>query len=164
MVSAAIGKLVRKRQKGRKCSVKGCKDCCYVHDLCRKHGIALRRYRNVGGAKAGHRKGICCCGKEFVLIKIDQKYCSDKCYRNTPEYKKVAYENTKKYRESNKDKSRARDVVSKSINREKSMIRGKCEVCGTAESDAHHVNYKDTRNVVFLCRTHHHELHSWDSN
>lgn len=40
-----------------------------------------------------------------------------------------------------------------------------CEVCGTMNSiERHHPDYAKPDDVVFLCRTHHHELHSWDSN
>jgi hypothetical protein len=157
-------KLVREKQKGKKCSVDGCVDWCYAHNLCKNHSMALRRYGNVGGAKAGHRKGVCYCGKEFIIKKSDQVYCSDKCYRNTPAAKASLYAAVKRYRASNIKKSRARDIVSKSINREGSMKRESCLVCGSVNAEMHHYNYSNAREVVPLCKPHHGDLHSWDAN
>ena len=74
------------------------------------------------------------------------------------------YLRIKKYRESNKDKIRARDVISKKINREESLHRKYCIVCGCNQCEAHHHDYKKPSDVNFLCKTHHNELHSWDSN
>ena len=173
MVNIAIGKKVRLRQKGKKCSVEGCNDWCVSNDLCGKHNMAVRRYGSVHGGKDGHRKGVCYCGKEFVMVKTDQKYCSSKCYRNAPEYKKIAYERTKKHRESNKGKARARDTALTRLHTNNScnkLEKLPCEVCGSSETQMHHINYKavgrcePVNNIVFLCRTHHNELHSWDSN
>ena len=40
-----------------------------------------------------------------------------------------------------------------------------CVVCSSVDNiDRHHPDYNKPDNIVFLCRTHHHELHSWDSN
>lgn len=40
-----------------------------------------------------------------------------------------------------------------------------CEVCGTTEKvERHHHDYSKPLEITFLCRAHHHELHSWDSN
>jgi hypothetical protein len=39
-----------------------------------------------------------------------------------------------------------------------------CEVCGVIDkTERHHINYSQARNVIFLCKKHHFELHSWDS-
>lgn len=35
-----------------------------------------------------------------------------------------------------------------------------CEVCGDANSEAHHPDYSQPLNVVWLCRAHHKALHA----
>lgn len=96
----SIGK--REPQKGLDCIVEGCDELRRAKGLCPKHTMALRRYGNVLGGKVD-RKGICVgCGKEFRLIKSDQEYCSNKCYRKSPEGKAAAYAATKAYRLRNR--------------------------------------------------------------
>ena len=34
-----------------------------------------------------------------------------------------------------------------------------CEVCGSDESEAHHIEYEKPLEVKWLCRKHHHETH-----
>lgn len=65
---------------------------------------------------------------------------------------------TKEYNKRNLEKVNARKI------RFSTPVKP-CEVCGTMKKiHRHHINYKDAGNIIFLCRTHHHELHSWDSN
>ena len=129
--------------------------------MCGKHGMALRRYGNVLGGKID-RKGVCKgCGGEFRLIKSDQEYCNQGCYRKSPEGRKAAYEATKAYRLSNKEKLNARGI----FRRHPLKQEEGCLVCNTKEKlHRHHHNYKNKMDVTVLCKDHHVELHSWDSN
>lgn len=157
----------RKKQKGKRCSVVGCKDWCRCNDLCAKHNMAKIRYGSVYGAKDGHRKAICAnekCGKEYVQIKTDQKYCDPKCYKDSDYGRKKSYQANKRYRENNRDKDRARQIVSKRIRRGVSLDRGECLVCSNPDTEAHHHNYSKPDDVIFLCKAHHKEIHKWDSN
>ena len=93
---------MRIRRKGSDCEVGGCQGVVRIKGLCSKHGMALRRYGNVGGGKID-RLGACKgCGKEFNLIKSDQEYCDVECYRKSPQGRAAAYKAIKDYRARNK--------------------------------------------------------------
>lgn len=155
----SIGK--REPQKGLDCIVTGCNELRRSKGLCYKHIMALRRYGNVLGGKID-RKGVCNeCGEEFRLIKSDQGYCSSKCYKRSPKGRFAAYEATKTYRARNKEKVLAVGAFRRHPLKEKDS----CLVCKTKEKlHRHHHNYKARRDVTILCKDHHIELHSWDSN
>lgn len=150
----------REQQKGLKCMVEGCGELRRAKGLCINHGMALRRYGNVLGGKID-RKGVCKeCGVEFRLIKTDQQYCNQKCYRKSPEGKEVIYAAVKSYRARNKEKARAVGIFRRHPFKENDS----CLVCGTKEKrERHHHNYKAKRDVTVLCKKHHGELHSWDA-
>ena len=76
----------RVRQKEVECSVDSCKDTCVGNDLCSKHNMALYRYGNATG-KQKIKKICIVCGIEFENKYEITRYCSNKCYRSTPESK-----------------------------------------------------------------------------
>lgn len=39
------------------------------------------------------------------------------------------------------------------------LVRGKCEVCGLPDTEAHHTDYTKPLEVQWLCRKHHLEIH-----
>ena len=65
----------------------------------------------------------------------------------------------KTWNENNKDKMRAHDIIEKEIVYGR-LKRLPCEVCGEARSQAHHPDYSKPLEVVWLCQTHHKQLHS----
>ncbi|KKM65013.1 hypothetical protein LCGC14_1495510 [marine sediment metagenome] len=148
----------RVRQKEVECSVDGCKDTCVGNDLCSKHNMALYRYGNATG-KPKIKKICIACGSEFENKYEITQYCSNKCYRSTPESKVKAYQAIKKNRTKYPQKNKIRDLTSKRINREKTLIRLPCEVCGNKDSEAHHFNYEHPLNINWLCKKHHGEVH-----
>ncbi len=149
----------RVKQKGVRCTVKGCKDYCVGNDLCSKHNMSLHRYGNPNGKPKV--KLICVqCGSEFEHKYENTKYCSYKCYRSTPKYKAIMYQAVKKNRAKYPEKNRIRDRTNKRINRDRTLIRQPCEVCGNKDSEAHHCNYEYPLNVNWLCKEHHVELHN----
>ena len=87
--------------------------------------------------------------------------------------KKMGYKNPssifsmRRWLKENPEKAEAYKKVG---NLQKKVGRGTlekepCDFCGTKESvDWHHHNYRKALDLIPLCRTHHHELHSWDSN
>lgn len=91
-------------QKGLECVVDGCTELRRSKGLCNKHDMAFRRYGNVGGGKVGRYKMCRGCGGEFEISKSDQEYCSNKCYRLSPEGRAAAYAATKAYRLRNKER------------------------------------------------------------
>ncbi|MCC7212526.1 MAG: hypothetical protein IT451_11895 [Candidatus Brocadia sp.] len=133
--------------------------------------LAMQRYRNTDIGRAAVKKQNLeykrpdiekkceACGEVFKTARKNRYICDKNECQARGNYLRI-----KKYRESNKDKIRARDVISKKINREESLHRKYCIVCGCNQSEAHHHDYKKPSDVNFLCKTHHNELHSWDSN
>lgn len=100
----------RKQQKGLDCSIAGCNGIRKTRDMCTKHDMALRRYGNVLGGKVGRYKTCKGCGNEFEISKTDQEYCSNKCYKSSPDGRVAAYAATKAYRLRNKEKLLARGI------------------------------------------------------
>lgn len=44
------------------------------------------------------------------------------------------------------------------------IIKEPCKVCGNEKVQAHHLDYNDPFNIVWLCRTHHKYFHRDDTN
>jgi hypothetical protein len=67
----------------------------------------------------------------------------------------------KKYRENSKNisKLRARKKVYVGI-RNGSIIKLPCEVCGEVKAEAHHADYNQPLEILWLCKKHHCERHS----
>lgn len=53
----------------------------------------------------------------------------------------------------------ARKKLSKALERGK-IERLPCEICGTSKSESHHPDYDAPLAVVWLCRTHHRQIHT----
>ncbi len=62
------------------------------------------------------------------------------------------------FRPGDREKVQARQSVSNAIARGE-MARGRCEVCGSTSTDAHHDDYSKPLSVRWLCRRHHGLLH-----
>lgn len=75
--------------------------------------------------------------------------------------------NTRKWRENNPLKSKAHWKVNSRYRQDreynKGRNRGKCLVCANEKTEAHHHDYNKPLDVIFLCKPHHVELHTWDA-
>ncbi len=114
-------------------------------------GKAMTKFLNLKYKVPDIDKVCQVCGEQFKTARKNRYICSK------PECQaKGKYLRIKKYRASNIEKSRARDIVSKRINRESSMKREPCIACiDSIPGEAHHHNYSKPKDVIFLC---------WDSN
>ena len=64
-----------------------------------------------------------------------------------------------KYRIENPEKVKARRITNYLISTGE-LIKEPCSVCGSTENiQCHHPDYSKPLDVVFLCQTHHYELH-----
>ena len=121
--------------------------------------------------KRPDREWVCvrCNGK--IVSARKKSWCND-CiewgrkmgYKNP-----VAVFSMKKYRDSNHEKCGARAKISTTLKKIKrgTLIAEPCVVCGGRENiHHHHHSYRadKAKDVIPLCKPHHHELHSWDSN
>lgn len=61
------------------------------------------------------------------------------------------------------EKFKARAAVNHAL-RDKRLFRMPCQQCGVAQSEAHHPDYSRPLDVVWLCRSHHREVHSIQSH
>lgn len=55
-------------------------------------------------------------------------------------------------------KIKARALINNGL-KSGSIVRQECFLCDEAESEAHHLNYDFPSKVIWLCRSHHLELH-----
>jgi hypothetical protein len=74
---------------------------------------------------------------------------------NNPE-KRLAIDRRK--RAKNPDRSKARSVIHDLIYRGK-LKRQPCEICSEPSAEAHHKDYSDPLDIVWLCSKHHREEH-----
>ena len=79
-------------------------------------------------------------------------------YRSTPKGKIATRKSWENAWKNSKHKILARKQVQKAILRGK-LIRKPCVKCGVKKSDAHHPDYSKPLEVIWLCETHHYELH-----
>jgi hypothetical protein len=89
--------------------------------------------------KEGVRKFKVSGGSEGGKVRCDENY--------------VPYE-TKK----DKKKEKARRLIREAV-RQGKVIKEPCKKCGEIEVEAHHINYDEPLNVVWLCAKHHKERH-----
>lgn len=64
-----------------------------------------------------------------------------------------------KWNNANQMKLRAHAAVRQAL-RNKTLARGRCEVCGSFRVDAHHDDYDRPLDVHWLCRRHHQQRHA----
>ena len=74
--------------------------------------------------------------------------------RNARKLAKYSY----KWRKQNLMKARAHVKVARAV-RKGILNKQCCEICFNEKVEAHHPNYNEPLNVVWLCRQHHAELH-----
>jgi hypothetical protein len=112
-----------------------------------------------------------CCVCGGVIMSARRRIICDSCIETG---KKVGYKNPgmavsmAMWRERNPDKYMSYSKTSSMV---RMIARGTmevvCEVCGSGNKvQLHHHNYTEdkAKDVIPLCRSHHNEIHSWDSN
>ena len=142
----------------------------------------MRAYRATDAGKAAVKKANLAYKRperEWVCVRCSGKIVSARkkswCNDCIEWGRKMGYKNPisiftmQKYRQNNKEKCSARSKTSTILKRIKrgTLNVSPCTVCGIKENiHLHHHSYSAGRekDVIPLCRTHHHELHSWDSN
>ena len=79
-------------------------------------------------------------------------------YAKTPDGKAAKLRANRAYRQRSKDRLAAHNAVGKALLRGH-MTKWPCQVCGNANSEAHHPDYQNKLGVVWLCDDHHKEAH-----
>lgn len=88
----------------------------------------------------------------------DQYREYDKIRAKRPQRKAAKCVYSLNHRTKNPEKRRARILLGSAIKCGR-IHRKPCEVCGSANSEAHHPDYSKPLDVVWLCLKHHRELH-----
>lgn len=70
------------------------------------------------------------------------------------EYCIYRYNNDEEYRKKIIARTRVKNAIRDGI-----INKEKCSVCGCEKSEAHHINYDEPLNIIWLCRKHHLEAH-----
>lgn len=139
-----------------------------------------RHIYSEGFAMGQHKKvTVNCehCGDSFRARVCDRKrgwgrYCSHSCtakgtarYQNgsaNPNWKGGISTNRYWYdkhrRECYPERVRPSEILCGAI-RSGKLMRGSCVVCGQSDAQGHHEDYSRPLDVVWLCATHHRELH-----
>lgn len=107
-----------------------------------------------------------------VIVSARKRILCDECFEWG---RKMGYKNPsalfsmRKWSKENPNKIEAYKKVSSLLGRVRrgTLTKEPCDICGTSENvDWHHHSYHadKVKDVIPLCKTHHRELHSWDSN
>lgn len=79
-------------------------------------------------------------------------------YQKTPKGRQLATAAKLRYANNNPDKRKAHHKLNNAI-RDGKIQKQPCLVCGCEKSEAHHVSYDLPLDVVWLCGTHHKQVH-----
>jgi len=75
--------------------------------------------------------------------------------------RRTEYYNPKRqsnYRKENPDKNRAHALLNYHV-KHGNIVKMPCQICGKEKVDGHHEDYSKPKEVIWLCRTHHREIH-----
>ena len=117
----------------------------------------------------------CPCGEPLLAKRKDAKYCSYRCVDAARYYRdrekrlaknKAYFESHKEdhkirsaiYRKRHPEKYKARYMVMDAVRRG-SLVKLPCKVCGDKKTHGHHEDYSKPLEVIWLCKTHHFEIH-----
>jgi hypothetical protein len=128
---------------------------------CGNHKPAVEFYEHPRMADGRLNKCKVCCRADALLnrrSRLEHYRQYDRERFSTLRRQETVHSHQKRHRSVNPEKYRARTAVGNAI-RAGSLVRGPCEVCGNAASEAHHDDYSRPLDVRWLCRPHHLEHH-----
>lgn len=110
---------------------------------------------------------------EYAGKNRDEVYKRSALRARTPEIKERSKEKSKRLRQENPQKVKAYNDAYIARNKEKrhahvtlnnaikygKIVKQPCSVCGNTKSEGHHEDYTKPLDVIWLCRTHHAEIH-----
>lgn len=112
--------------------------------------------------KTGRKTRCKSCESELERDRRERKHeeilLKDRERRATPERKEFMLKVKKEWRAKNPEKVSAHRKVQRAVAKG-SIVKTPCEVCGSPEVEGHHPDYSLPLNVMWLCMTHHKQLH-----
>jgi len=101
------------------------------------------------------------CTKLDVKLRYIKRIDSVKEYEKKrmrdPHRKELTLEYQRRRRAKYPEKNRARQVLGYYVRTGK-VPKLPCQICGSARSEAHHIDYKSPLRVIWLCREHHRQV------
>ena len=92
------------------------------------------------------------------LNKRERYIAYDKERAKKPSRIKALIETMERMRSKFPEKYKARNKLSNAL-RDGKIIKGNCVVCGISKVEAHHPDYRNPLNVIWLCIEHHKQIH-----
>lgn len=100
--------------------------------------------------------------EKLNMIRCDDDKIMLVNWRKRQEVNLTAYERTKRYRQNNADKIRARSAVQRAVVNG-DLVKASCEICGEKRTEAHHEDYSKPLDVRWFCKNHHENRHHDDT-
>lgn len=121
----------------------------------RKYKEARKKYKESEEGKAYLvRKSSC--QKKYRESKEGKAYLKE--YRKSKKGKESFRLGQKKYAKKNKIKIKAHDIVNRKI-RSGKLQRDSCVICNSNNAEAHHEDYNNPLDIIWLCSNHHKKWH-----
>lgn len=96
---------------------------------------------------------------DIARSKLPHRVKSRKEYSQTEAGKLAHAKALKKQKELYPHKAKARYAVSNAL-RDGKLFKKPCEICGEKIVEAHHSDYSNPLEVIWLCNKHHNEIHN----
>lgn len=101
--------------------------------------------------------------KKHRLEKLEHIRAYDRMRASKPHRKELAKRLQMRWKAEFPNRKRASSLVASAL-RSGRLKKMPCWVCGEARSEAHHPDYEEPLDVVWLCRIHHSETHHMVAN
>jgi len=92
------------------------------------------------------------------VTKMSREYYSKKNKEWSLSNREKIRDYAREAKQRNPEKARARMLLNSAVKSGK-ILKCNCKVCGSVKSEAHHPDYNNPLDVVWLCRIHHIEEH-----
>lgn len=96
--------------------------------------------------------------KKYRILNREKLDDKKRDFIKTPEGKELRRKIMEKHNSTYPERRKARQLIGNRI-RDRKLNRKPCEVCGTTDTQAHHINYNKPLVVKWLCHLHHQQIH-----
>lgn len=140
------------------CRTSRAKEEFYSNDrtckYCRREKAQKNRARNIDKIREYDRSR----GRTTKRIEKNKEYINYMRTNKPEKWRAMRYKATLKYRTKHKDRQKARTMINNLL-RDKKLIKEPCIKCGSFKVQAHHKDYKNPLDIIWLCDKHHKAVH-----
>lgn len=132
--------------------------------VCKRCGqeLPIELFYTHKGMADGHLNICIGCTKKRVMehreVNLDRIRAYDRIRHQAGASKIARAKYQDWYRTAKENQRQANHAVSNAI-RDGKLQKKPCSICGAEPAEAHHEDYSDPLNVIWLCTTHHSRLH-----